>query len=55
MEVYTNYKGFGIRYMQLTGTTYVEDGGIVIESYPGYGEIKGMEAAKEFIDSIIDA
>lgn len=53
MEVFSWYEGFGIRYEQLTGTTYVEDNGFVIESYPGYGELKGKEAAKSFIDSII--
>ena len=53
METYINYKGFGIRYKTFGGTTTVENFGYPIKTFKGYGEMKGEEAAKKYIDAII--
>ena len=52
METYTNYKGYGIRYVQVTGTTYVEDTWGIIEEYPFAGMLEGERMAKEYIDGL---
>jgi hypothetical protein len=50
METYQNYKGYGITYYTINRTTQIDQFGFVIKSFPQLGEIKGEEAAKEFID-----
>ena len=49
-ETYKVYKGFGIRYVSITGTTFVEEDGVVIEQFNGKGELEGNRLAIEFID-----
>jgi len=52
MKTYNVYKGFGIRYITITGTTFVEDFGFILREFIGYGAIHGKKAAEEYIDSI---
>ncbi len=51
METYQNYKGFGITYYQISGTTIVDYNGTEIKTFPRLGESAGEEAAKKYIDS----
>jgi len=44
------YKGFGIRYYELTGTTDIECNGRVVKSFNRIG-IGGVDLAKEYINS----
>jgi len=52
MELYENYKGWGIRYIQITGTTSVEHFGFLIKEFVGKGEMEGNMLAKGFIDGM---
>jgi hypothetical protein len=52
VETYETFKGFGIRYISITGTTFVEDFGFILKQFVGYGEIHGRKAAEEYINSI---
>jgi len=54
MEVFTNYKGYGIRYVSITGTTYVEDFGEILKIFRGCGELMGNKLAREYIDNLIN-
>ena len=51
METYQNYKGYGIEYSTLWGTTRVIFNGFTMKTFVGLGEQKGLGAAKEYIDS----
>lgn len=53
MEKFYYYEGYGIRYIQITGTTLVEDNGVELTRFTALGEIDGDAKAREFIDSII--
>lgn len=53
METYTTYKGYGITYFTLTGTTYVNGcNGKPIKVFKNLGEQKGNQKAKEYIDTL---
>lgn len=52
METYQNYKGYGITYSSMTGTTTVDKYGFTIEVFARKGEQKGIELAKEYIDKL---
>jgi len=52
VETYHHYRDFGIRYVQLTGTTTVEDCGHTLKEFVGKGEIEGKRLAKKWIDDI---
>ena len=52
MEIFQHYRGWGIRYRQITGTTYVEHFGFHVKKFIGKGEIDGNKLAKEFIDGM---
>jgi hypothetical protein len=52
MEVFSWYKGFGIRYYQIGGTTDIEEGGFPIKSFEGKGEIEGRKMAEKYIDDM---
>lgn len=55
METYINYRGYGIRYVTIGGTTFVEGTlGSTIEEFRGLGEMDGKKAAKKYIDELID-
>lgn len=53
MEISKNYKGYQIWYTTIGGTTRVGHMGMSIKSFPGLGQHKGEEKAKEYIDEII--
>jgi hypothetical protein len=52
METYQVYNDYGITYYSISGTTEVDDLGFVMKRFVGLGEAKGIEAAKNFIDSL---
>ena len=54
METYTTYKGYGITYYSLVGTTLITEGGFNVKIFPSLGEQKGLEEAKKFIDNLVD-
>jgi len=47
MEIYEVYKGYGLRYVQLVGTCFIEYSGEVID-YTN-GGIKSIEEAKKLL------
>lgn len=55
METYHTYRGWGVRYEQITGTTYVQGplwaSRFDVMDFPGLGEQAGKEAAHKFIDT----
>jgi len=53
METSQNYKGYQIWYYSFGGNTEVGYMGIVIKTFRGLGEMKGEEAAKKYIDSLL--
>jgi hypothetical protein len=53
MEVYQNYKGYGIKYISIYGTTIVDYCGFTLEIFKNKGEELGLKLAKEFIDDSI--
>ncbi len=52
METFQFYNGYGITYYTLGGTTEVDRFGVVVKRFVGFGEMKGLEAAKKYIDEI---
>lgn len=50
MEIFYWYRGYGIRYVQWGGTTYVEENGWVIKEFVGYGQYDGRVAAEGYVD-----
>ena len=52
METYHQYKGYGVRYYQVSGTTHVEDNGHPIKAFKWCGEITGRECAHTYIDRL---
>lgn len=55
METYQNYKGYGITYYSMFGTTVIDYNGIEVKRFPRLGESKGLESAKLWIDEAVDA
>ena len=53
METYQNYKGYGITYSSMTGTTKVDKYGFIIQVFTILGEQKGLELAKAYVDEIL--
>lgn len=51
MVTYTNYKGCGITYCNITGTTIVDYIGYILVRFEKLGEIDGIEKAKDYIDN----
>ena len=52
METFYFYKGYGVRYSELSGTTFVEKFGFAIETFEGIGFSEGKRLAEELIDNI---
>mgnify|MGYP000889432368 FL=1 len=52
METYQNYKGYGITYYEMSGTTRVDKWGFMLASFPRLGEMKGLDEAKKYIDKL---
>lgn len=52
MEFFYYYKGYGIRYLQIGGTTLIEDLGLPIKEFLGKGELEGEKLAKAYIDAM---
>ena len=52
MESFSYYKGYGIRYKQFGGNTYVEHNGCTVKIFYSSGEIAGDKLAKSYIDDI---
>ena len=52
METYQNYKGYGITYYEMSGTTRVNKWGFTLASFPRLGEMKGLDEAKKYIDEL---
>ena len=50
METFSWYKGYGINYRTISGTTSVQSNGETIAQFPGLGELAGNKAAKAWID-----
>jgi hypothetical protein len=55
METYQNYKGYGITYYSMFGTTVIDYNGIEVKRFPRLGESKGLESAKLWIDEAVGA
>jgi hypothetical protein len=55
METFHWYRGFGIRYIQIIGTTYVELLGDKIAVFPYMGATEGEKLAHEYVDNTTDA
>lgn len=49
METYFLFKGFGVTYSSITGTTSVDRLGFVIEVFRGQGEQAGAKLAVDYI------
>ncbi len=52
METFFYYKGFGIKYRSMGGTTFVTDMGFTLRKFIGMGCIDGEKEAKKYIDQI---
>lgn len=52
METYHNYKGYGVTYYSLGGTTVVDFYGLELKSFFGIGELAGKDKAHIYIDKI---
>lgn len=52
METYSDYKGYGIKYSSMSGTTKVVQYGFIFRVFTGLGEEKGLLLAKSYIDNI---
>jgi hypothetical protein len=50
METFYIYKGYGLRYYQILGTTAVELNGLPIKVFPRLGELDGKKAAEKWVD-----
>ena len=55
MLQYTNYKGFGINYSSIGGTTSVNYCGFLLEEFENMGQAKGKDLAMNFVDELCDA
>lgn len=53
MESFYWYKGYGIRYDDITGTTRVEYCGIPLRVYKKRGKTTGDKKAKKYIDELV--
>ena len=52
MEEFYYYKGFGVKYMQITGTTEVIKNGSAIKRYWRLGQLDGANKAMKYIDEL---
>jgi len=53
METTQIYKGYYIDYSSLTGSTIIRGkNGLFLKKLIGFGELKGEELAKDYIDSL---
>ncbi len=52
MQTYQSYKGYGITYYSMSGTTIVDKYGFEIKVFSRLGEMDGENKAKIFIDSL---
>lgn len=55
METYHNYKGYGVTYYSMGGTTVVDLHGLELKSFVGIGELIGKDKAHAYIDKIESA
>ena len=53
MLTYQDYKGYGITYSSMTGTTKVVLYGFPIKIFSKMGEQKGEELARAYIDKML--
>ena len=54
METNFNYKGYGINYRSLGGTTRVMIPGFSLAKFEGVGCIQGELNAKKYIDDLVE-
>ena len=52
METFHYYKGYGIKYRSIGGTTFVTDMGSILRKFKGMGCIGGEKEARKYIDQI---
>jgi hypothetical protein len=52
MESFHWHRGFGIRYVSMTGTTTVEQCGLILATYCAFDERKGRELAHGWVDAL---
>lgn len=52
METFFYYKGYGIKYKSMSGTTFVTDMGFTLRKFVAMGRIDGEIEAKKYIDQI---
>ena len=52
MQTYQSYKGYGITYFEMSGTTKVDYLGFTLEIFSRLGEMRGEELAKAYIDKL---
>ena len=50
MESFHYYKGYGVRYTGIGGSTYVELNGVKVAAFYGVGRLSGEELAHGWID-----
>ena len=53
METSFNYKGYGINYRALSGTTTVTRRGFSLAKFEGVGCVQGELNAKAYIDNLV--
>jgi len=53
MEAHFNYKGYGINYREIGGTTRVQRLGFTLAKFEGVGCIQGELNAKDYIDNLV--
>jgi len=52
METFFYYKGYGIKYSSMNGSTFVMDMGFTLRKFIGIGCVNGEKEAKKYVDQI---
>ena len=52
MEESWHYKGYGIKYYTIGGTTEITNMGFTLKLFRGFGYLRGKEKAEKYIDNI---